>query len=207
MIRRQFLSPRTAGVGGCLALVLAGGCRNAPFAVVGREPLVRRPAQHLALTLSDLPSGFELGEELVSPAPAGVADPWGRVSAYAVTYVAGPVPAPGAGLRGRPTGLGDVVSSVNAYAGADFARAAFEAWLASVPQTYQLVSAERDGAPAAFSVYVQGASPACLIGFRAHNVIASIWVAAAPKTAAPPITAATGLARLVARRIEIVAGL
>jgi hypothetical protein len=100
-----------------------------------------------------------------------------------------------------------VVSSVNAYAGDGFARAAFEAWLASVPPTYQPVSVETDGTPPAFSVYVQATSPACLIGFRAHNVIASIWVAAASRSATPPVTAAARLARLVARRIEIVAGL
>jgi hypothetical protein len=137
---------------------------------------------------------------------AAAGDPWGRVSAYAVTYVALPVPAPGAGRPSPPSGLGDVVSSVNAYAGADFARSAFAAWQAAVPQTYRPVPLERDGTMVGYSVYVQENGPACLIGFRAHNVIASIWATAASGSAAPPIATATSFARLVAHRIEAVAG-
>jgi hypothetical protein len=208
MLRRKALWLWGAGTGGLIALALAAGCRGGHVPAVGGEPLVRRPAQQLALTLSDLPAGFGLGEELVSSAgtTAAAGDPWGKVSAYAVTYVALPVPPPGPGRRSPPSGLGDVVSSVNAYAGADYARSAFAAWQAAVPQTYRPVLPERDGATAGYSVYVQDDGSACLIGCQTHNVIASIWVSAASKSAAPPVAAAASFARLVAHRIETVAG-
>lgn len=191
-----------------MAIALAAGCRGGQVPAVGGEPLVRRPAQQLALTLSDLPAGFGLGEELVSSASstAAAGDPWGKVSAYAVTYVALPVPPPGSEPRSPPSGLGDVVSSVNAYAGANFARSAFAAWKAAVPQTYRPVLREQDGTTGGYSVYVQDGGSACLIGFQTHNVIASIWASAASKSGTPPVAAAASLARLVARRIETVAG-
>src|SRR5919202_5506525 len=81
-------------------------------AAAGGDLLVRRPAQQLALSLLDLPPGFTIAEEL-KPALDGAAspDPWGRLSAYGVTYA----PAPGA--TGVAENWGDVVSSVNAYVG------------------------------------------------------------------------------------------
>src|SRR5688572_8195631 len=97
MLRRRALWRWGMGAGGLMGIALAAGCRDGHGPAVGGEPLVRRPAQQLALTLSDLPAGFGLGEELVSSTSptAAAGDPWGKVSAYAVTYVALPVPPPG----------------------------------------------------------------------------------------------------------------
>jgi hypothetical protein len=195
---------------------------------------VRRPAQQLALTLADLPPGFYLGEELSAPGPArGTSDPLGVVSAYSVTFtfvaeangvdgvdgldkVGEPLRAlVGARRLARPApapGVGDVVSSVNAYAGTGPARSAFAAWQAAVPGQYTPVQAHSGGAAAGnagaagLSVYVQVPRAACLVGFRAHNVVASVWASAGSGAAAPPVAVATRLARLVAHRIEAVAG-
>src|SRR5437867_7591395 len=139
---------------GLLALTLATACSGADWPgaggqrathvpiVAGRaggDVVVRRPAQQLAVLLADLPPGFTVAEEL-KPALDGTAaqDPWGRLSAYAVTYV------PGSPAAGALDGWGDVVSSVNAYVGTAQAASAFATWRSAVPSQYRLV----DDAPA-----------------------------------------------------------
>jgi hypothetical protein len=237
MRRRRLLANALLAVLAPPALTPVGGCTLPRPPRTDDDALVRRPAQQLALTLADLPPGFHLGEELSAPGPArGTSDPLGVVSAYSVTFTfvaevdgvdgvdgadgldkvgespralvkarrpARPAPAPG---------VGDVVSSVNAYAGTGPARSAFAAWQAAVPGQYTPVQAHSGGAAAGnagaagLSVYVQVPRAACLVGFRAHNVVASVWASAGSGAAAPPIDVATRLARLVAHRIEAVAG-
>ncbi len=192
-----------AGLLAALALALAG------IACVPPERLVLRPAQQLAVALADLPAGFRVGEEM---APAGGTapgpDPWGRLSAYSVTYVAMPDadPAPF---------LGNVVSSVNAYDSAAHARAAFAAWQAALPTDYRPLNLPRDTINGDVAIYIQetatgAAGPGrrllCLAGLRVRNVMASIWVAAAPGATTPPVDTAVRLVRLTARRIDAVAG-
>ncbi len=192
---------------------------------------VLAPARQLALTLADLPAGFRLGPELAQTFdPAQVkSDPWGRLSAYSITYLAGsPAPAearqdaspgepPAAGemqpARMPPSTasalLGDVSSSVNSYATAAQAHAAFQAWRAAVPPIYVRLSLSlaRLGDDAA--AYMQEGSPVCLVGFRRRNVLASIWVGAAhdgSSAAGSPIERALQLASIVAARIDSGAG-
>jgi hypothetical protein len=176
--------------------------RDAPSAST-QESVVLQPASKLALALADLPAGFRIGEELTPRIePAGAQDPWGRLSSYSVTFL------PAFGEGSGPT-LGDVVSSVNAYSDPDHARHAFQSWRDAVPATYRL----RDGPPPRLGqdalVFVQPAAPArrqtCLIGFRARNVMASVWVSApeAPEAAGvAPVETALRLARLVDKRIS-----
>jgi hypothetical protein len=175
------------------------------------DALVSLPAQRLALVLADLPVGFDVGQELISVTPTGVAeppDPFGRLSAYAVIFRA-------PGNRGH---AGDVVSSVNAYIGVTEARAAFAAWQAAVPGNYRRTETAPAGAPAGAAAYVQAADGSCLLGFRSHNVIASVRVgptsaplpmeAAQTSAGAPatPVEQAVRLATLVLHRIDAGAG-
>ena len=231
MRRRRLLADSLLGALAALALTPTGGCTLPWARRADDEALVWRPAQQLALTLADLPPGFRLGEELSTPGRSrGTSDPLGVVSAYSVTFTfvaegtggaggtGGTEPTRalvGARRLGRPTSesrVGDVVSSVNAYAGTGPARSAFAAWRAAVPGVYTPVEAQSGGAAAGaagdtgLSVYVHESRAACLVGFRARNVVASIWVSAAPGAATPPVDVATSLARLVSDRIEAVAG-
>jgi hypothetical protein len=168
----------------------------------GADTLVRRPAQHLALVLADLPAGFDVGEELVSVTPTGGSappDPFGRLSAYAITFRA-------PGNRGRTA---DVVSSVNAYVGLAEARANFDAWQAAVPNTYRRLVTPPPGAPPGAVAYLQATEGACLLGFRSRNIVASVRVGSLP---GEPLGAAGApeqtvrLASLVLHRIDAVAG-
>ncbi len=183
------------------------GARRATLAATGGDLLVRRPAQQLALSLLDLPPGFTIAEEL-KPTLDGAAspDPWGRLSAYGVTYA----PAPGA--TGVAENWGDVVSSVNAYVGTAQAAEAFASWRSAVPAQYRLSEDARAQLGDETVVYVRagepgprGVRPTCLVGLRARNVIASISVSA-PTGAAAPVESALRLARLTAQRIQAVAG-
>jgi hypothetical protein len=174
------------------------------------EALVSLPAQRLALVLADLPVGFDVGQELISITPTGVAeppDPFGRLSAYAVIFRA-------PGNRGN---TGDVVSSVNAYVGVTEARAAFVSWQAAVPANYRRTDTSPAGAPVGAAAYVQTADGSCLLGFRSHNVIASVRVGPTSvplpvgakemaRGPATPIEQAVRLAALVLHRIDAGAG-
>jgi hypothetical protein len=192
----------------CLAapVLLLAACGSEPGLPVpprpGADTLVRRPAQHLALVLADLPDGFDVGEELVSVTPTGgssLPDAFGRLSAYAITFRA-------PGNRGR---TGDVVSSVNAYVGLAEARASFADWQAAVPNTYRRLATPPPGAPPGAVAYVQAPDGACLLGFRSRNVVASVRVGPLP---GEPLGAAGApeqtvrLASLVLHRIDAVAG-
>jgi hypothetical protein len=169
--------------------------------------LVSRPAQQLALSLADLPPGFQVAEELKPALDTAKAaqDPWGRLSAYAVTYV------PAAGPAGTSPGWGDVVSSVNAYVGRAQATDAFASWRSAVPTQYRLVDAPpKLGDETA--VYVRdvdaaqrGPRPTCLVGVHVRNVIASVSVSAS-EGGDVPVETATRLARLTVQRIQAVAG-
>jgi len=199
-----------------LALLLTAACAGATRlgTAVQRatgtrgEVLVRRPAQQLALSLADLPSGFTVAQEL-KPAldgSAGTQDPWGRISAYAVTY------APGVELGGAVDGWGDVISSVNAYVGTPQAANAFAAWRSAVPLQYRLAEDVSTRIGDETVVYVRGGEPGprgvrptCLVGLRQGNVVASVSVSA-PAGAAAPIEAAIRFARLTVQRIQAVAG-
>ncbi|MBI3970604.1 MAG: hypothetical protein HY332_04895 [Chloroflexi bacterium] len=181
----------------------AGG--DLPVGPLRTEALVRRPAQQLALALADLPQGFRVGAELSPPLDPSkaAADPWGRVSAYAVTFIAAAAdqqPAPA---------LGDVISSVNAYLTPEQAAAAFAAWRDAVPPTYRAIAAPSRELGDGSVFYAHNDGAACLVGFRVRNVFASVRVRAAPGVAtadASPVETAQRLAGLVARRIEAVAG-
>jgi hypothetical protein len=202
-MRRQTLL-RAAGcmvalaAGGFQAACSASGLNGRSLANVSPDAPVLSPARQLGLTLADLPAGFQLKEELAPVFPAGGAeDPWGRLTAYSATYA--PIKSQNA------TTEGDVVSSVNSYASASYARSAFAQWQAAVPTTYRKldvgmgmkgvdsVAYERDGGS--------------LIGFRSHNVLASVLVTRAgsalgnEKGAIAPDTAMR-LARQMAARIE-----
>ncbi|MGH2353446.1 MAG: hypothetical protein ACRDJN_17725, partial [Chloroflexota bacterium] len=79
-----------------------------------------------------------------------------------------------------------------------------------VPPSYRRLEQLPPGAPAGAAVYVQSPRTACLIGFQAHNVLASIWIGPASAPPNAPADAVVDLAiryaGLVAHRIEAVAG-
>jgi hypothetical protein len=194
MRRRVWLTAAVWGLAAC------GNGEEWPLPY-GSGALVHRPAQHLALVLADLPTGFDVGEELVSVTPSGpraLPDAFGRLSAYAVVFRA-------PGNRGQ---TGDVVSSVNAYVGLREAGAAFASWQKAVPGTYRRLPAPPPGAPTGAAVYVQAPEGACLLGFRSHNVIASIRVGPLPGAPEdrPAEEQAVRFAALVQHRIVAVAG-
>ncbi len=194
MRRRAWLTTAVLGLAGC------GSGEEWPLPG-GSGALVHRPAQHLALVLADLPTGFDVGEELVSVTPTGrreLPDAFGRLSAYAVIFRA-------PGNRGQ---TGDVVSSVNAYVGLREAGAAFASWQEAVPGNYRRLPAPPPGAPPGAAVYVQAPEGACLLGFRSHNVVASIRVGPLPGTLEDrgAEEQAVRLAALVLHRIGAVAG-
>ncbi|MGH2371299.1 MAG: hypothetical protein ACRDI2_24250, partial [Chloroflexota bacterium] len=175
MQRRVWLTRLAAGA---LTPALWSGCGLAPGGTLpgmaGADALVRRPAQQLALVLADLPAGFRFGEEMAPAlstpsAPGGpggplganpgaaLPDPWGRLSAYSVTYLAAPAAPLAAGsadARAPTPAVGDVVSSVNAYVGVNEATAAFESWQASIPPVYRRLEQPPPGAPPGAAVYV-----------------------------------------------------
>jgi|GEM_PF-4725407 len=205
-----------------------------PAAARTRDAPVLAPARQLALTLADLPPGFHLGPELAQTFdPAQVKnDPWGRLSAYSITYLASAPATAAAGVRGEAdepldsgdasraqtvqalpapgrTLLGDVSSSINSYATAAQAHAAFEAWRAAVPPIYVRLDLPLDGLGHDAVAYAQEGKSVYLVGFRRRNVLASIWVGAAPDgtgTAGTPIERAVQLAGVVAARIDSGAG-
>jgi hypothetical protein len=203
MLRRTWLAAPFVFIAGC-GRIEEWSMPPSP----GSRPdaLVSLPAQRLALVLADMPVGFDVGQELVSVTPTGAMDPpdpFGRLSAYAVTFRA-------PGNRGH---AGDVVSSVNAYVGMTEAKAAFASWQAAVPNNYRLAEAPPPGAPPGSAAYVQAADGSCLLGFRSHNVIASVRVGptAVPLQVIPkggagdagtPVAQAVRLAALVLHRID-----
>jgi hypothetical protein len=101
-----------------------------------------------------------------------------------------------------------VVSSVNAYVGTREARAAFASWQEAVPGTYRRLADPPPGAPPGAAVYLQAPEGACLLGFRSHNVVASIRVGPVPGNPAEHAAEeqAVRLAALVLHRIGAVAG-
>jgi hypothetical protein len=196
MVRRSTLRLAAAGM---LAGVLAGGsvACGAPGGPAGgartaaSDAPVLSPARLLGLTEADLPPGFRLTEEIAPTlAAAGLDDPFGRLSAYSVTFT----PA------GEPARAHDVVSSINAYASARHAQVAFEAWQAAVPPVYHAVPLDIGLGSGESAAYVQGS--ACLLGFRARNVLASVRVDVVESAPESPTAAAARLARLVIRRID-----
>ena len=177
------------------SVLIARGAAAGRAALFG-EPNAALPARQIALTLADLPEGYQVADELVPKLDAARAaeDPWGRSSAYSVTFT-GEAPSP----------WRDVVASVNAYDGTKHARAAFASWRVAVPPTYHRVAGGTDlGEEAA--VYVRrAASPrdaaTSLVGLRRGSVIASVAVSAMAGMDAP-VDAAIALARVMQTRIE-----
>ena len=161
MLRRSAL--RT--VGGLLPLLVAGCDVPQRPRTASPEAPVLRPAQQLALALAELPPGFRQVDELAPKLSAtGPDDPWGRVSAYSVTYA-----------PSEPRlDFGDIMSSVNAYSSAQYAQLAFDSWQAAVPRQYRATTVDVGLAPADVAAYVRDG--ACLLGFRTRNVMASVLV-------------------------------
>jgi hypothetical protein len=195
----------TAACSGPARLGLSAPAPTPATTGAGGDVLVRRPVQQLALSLMDLPPGFTIAEEL-KPALDAAADPFGRLSAYGVTY------APAAGAAGSDETWREVVSSVITYVGMAQAAEAFASWRSVVPLPYRLAEGVGPKLGDETVVYVRGSEsgtrgvrPTCLVGLRTRNVIASISVAARSGTDVP-VEAAVRLARLTAQRIQAAAG-
>ena len=151
------------------------------------DVLAVAPARSLALTAADLP-GFQVAEELAPAlAATGADDLYGRLGSYSVTFL------PAARSTTRDD-TGGVTSSVNTYAGAAHARAAFEAWQAAIPRQYQ-PDGSTIGLPAGDSA-VFARDGAMLVGFRVRNVLASVRA---------PQERAAQLARTMIARIDAAA--
>jgi hypothetical protein len=219
MMRRRLVATSAAA----LALLAATGCRlnQLPIDTMGGEPLVTRPASQLGLVLADLPPGFRVMEELrPSPTPVGAAhdpDPWGRTSAYSVTFGVAGGPGGVGAPAGPPRPAGEVVSSINAYVGTAQAQAAFAGWQSAVPGAYHATQASTRDLGDQAATYVQSGAngrATCLVGFRTHNVLASVWVSTTGTSGTPavdtppvdPVATALTYARLVAQRIHKLAG-
>ncbi len=192
------------GAAGLVSLLTVSGCQAPPQQLNGVSLSIAPdapalvPARQLGLTLADLPDGFRLSEELApSFSRTGMEDPFGRLSAYSATFAAPPGLPP---IGGPP---GDVVSSVNSYAGAEHARRAFAAWQAALPRAYRPVTADLGLAQEDSATFVQ--DRACMVGFRHRNVFASIWVAcqpASPESTGAATQLAARYARLLVKRID-----
>jgi hypothetical protein len=198
----------------------AAGADGAAGAVPGPAQL---SARRLALRREDLPPELELVEELAPDLSWRTAaeDPAGRVASYAATFRR----RPGDGPSAPP--IREVVCSVNTYSDAPRAREAFASWRELMPRRYRLLGGGRwrlDVAAGATSrtarvdapqiaAYAGEQSGAAIgfVGFRAENVLGSVWVATdvppaatdgRPSDEAPSaVEQALRLARLVALRI------
>lgn len=151
---------------GCAAIPLAlVACRLAPPAA--DVPSSAAPRK-LALTVSDLP-GFTLREELAPEANgSSVEDPYGRLGSYSATFA----------LAANPDGP-PVTSSINTYAGIEYARAAFGSWRSLIPSQYRPTTLslgldEQDGA-----AFARDSDGTILIGYRVRNVLGSLRAPAA----------------------------
>lgn len=187
-------------------------------------PAMPRQARDYVLKLDDLPPGFHLETEMTPTFPTTASDdPWGRHSAYSVTFSPNvPSAAPGApaersqvetsGITVVPAEEGryDVVSSSNTYLSADAARSAMDDWRRALPRQYRLSEQTLPVQHGQTAVYVQPHS--CLIGMQIGNVFASVWVGdskngaakgrAGSADAAAPLDFALRLAKTQAHRLE-----
>ncbi len=184
--RRRGLAALALLAGGGLAPGILG-CGAPIGSGKGGTLVAVAPARALALTAADLP-GFQVAEELAPAlAATGADDPYGRVGSYSVTFL----PAARAATRDDTTG---VTSSVNTYAGAAHARAAFEAWQAAIPRQYRPDGSTIGLPPGDSAAFVRDG--AILVGFRVRNVLASVRA---------PQERAAQLARTMIARIEAAA--
>lgn len=198
----------------------AAGAAGVAGAVPGPAQL---SARRLALRREDLPPELELVEELAPDLSWRTAaeDPAGRVASYAATFRR----RLGDGPSAPP--VREVVCSVNTYSDAPHAREAFASWCELMPRRYRLLgngrwrldlsdeadrgTARADAPQIAAFAGEQPGTAIAFVGFRAENVLGSVWVATdalLPATdgrafdeAPPAVEQALRLARLVALRI------